>query len=109
MKKFNLILGTIIFTSILISCGGLERMAKAYDLNNQVHLGMSIKEFKEIARSQAELESMESGYTVYTSYNYATEEWQYYYFKGQYLSKVDNGEFKAQRYEIKIITEEEKQ
>lgn len=103
MKKLLFILCVILLTS----CAGTYRQAKYVSEN--VHLGMTIPEFKKVAGKKATLEAMEAGYTVYRINDYdawtgAIIDTKFYYFDSNgKLVKIDGGEFKQRRYQIEVI------
>ena len=91
----------------MASCAGTYRQASYVSEN--VHLGMTIPEFKKIANKKASLEAMEAGYTVYRINDYdawtgAIIDTKFYYFdNNRKLVKIDGGEFKQKRYQIEVI------
>jgi hypothetical protein len=105
MKKLLLLL--VVSLPILISCAGAYKQA-AY-ISNKSYLGMSIREFKSIAKSKASLEAMESGYTVYRindfdAWSGVRTDTKFYYFDSNgKLVKIDGGQFKQQRYQVEIL------
>jgi len=94
-------------TILLTSCAGYY--SSASHAAEHSYIGMPIKEFKEIAGSNAILAAMESGYTVFKVY--AKKEWtdiiidvKFFYFDSVgILVKIDGGEFKQLRYQIEHI------
>ncbi|RDY57563.1 hypothetical protein [Flagellimonas nanhaiensis] len=103
MKKILLTL-LIIF---MISCAGSYQQAS--HTSNQVYVGMSVKEFKEITGRKAKLEALEYGYTVYKMFDYdawsgSKTDVKFFYFDSNgKLYKVDGGEFRQKRYQIEVI------
>jgi hypothetical protein len=98
---------TFLSIVLLTSCAGTYQQAKY--VSDNVHLGMTIPEFKKISGKKASLEAMEAGYTVYRINDYdawtgAIIDTKFYYFDANgKLVKIDGGEFKQKRYQIEVI------
>lgn len=76
--------------------------------SNQTYIGMPISDFRSIAGRKANVEAMESGYTVYRMNDYdawtgALIDTKFFYFDSNgKLYKIDGGEFKQRRYQIQV-------
>lgn len=102
MKKILFLFSTL----LLMSCAGTYRQASY--ATNQAYIGMPISEFKANVGRKANVEAMESGYTVYRMNDY--DAWtgvlidtKFFYFDSNgKLYKIDGGEFKQRRYQIEV-------
>lgn len=105
MKTTLYVIATV--TILLTSCAGYYNSAS--HAAEHSYIGMPIKEFKEIAGSDAILEAMESGYTVFRMYDVPPLSRQitdikFFYFDSKgLLYRIDGGEFKQSRYQIEVI------
>ncbi|MGX1024270.1 hypothetical protein [Psychroflexus sp. MBR-150] len=108
MKKLNLIIILLSFSTLIISCGAnpTKLMAKTMD---KVYIGMPISEFKEKVEKE-ELVEMNETVTIFRkvikTYNDTPgvgwrSDHRYFYFENNKLVKVDKGE-RAVDYRIKI-------
>lgn len=68
----------------------------------RTRIGMSLEEFRNITKNGARIEVMEENYTVYSTYNIDAKK-TFYYFKNGLLEKIDQGQFKQQRYQLEVI------
>lgn len=88
---------------VVMSCHALY-LPTAASVSNQAYIGMSITEFKKLSRSEATVESMEAGYTVYKmeDVDLSTQrvlDAKYFYFDSlNKLYKIDSGEFRGNRF-----------
>lgn len=88
---------------IVMSCQALFPPTST-SVSNQAYIGMPVTEFKQLAKSSADVESMEAGYTVYkmSDIDPATNRVfniKYFYFdSSNKLYKIDSGEFRDNRY-----------
>jgi hypothetical protein len=104
MKKLNLIIILLSFSTLIISCGAnpTKLMAKTMD---KVYIGMPIPEFKEKVK-KVELLEMNEEVTIFRKVIIQSglglrRDHRYFYFENNKLVKVDKGE-RAIDYRIKI-------
>lgn len=109
MRKLNLIILLLSFSTLIVSCGAnpTKLMAKTMDI---VYIGMSISEFKEIVEKE-ELVEMNEQVTIFRivikTYNDIPgigwrSNHRSFYFENNKHVKVDKGE-RAIDYRIKIV------
>ncbi len=86
MKKLILLL----IIPLFMGCAGYYKQAS--HTSNQLHIGMSISQFKIVAGKKATIEAMEAGYTVFKMHDY--EPWyglvtdtKFFYFDSSWFQK----------------------